>query len=328
MDNLESLRRRAQGAFTEAEALGLGQHLQAALGVTEKHFRRMRSIALGTASMSDERQAAYLTERKVQALEGILSIARSTTADPQKSGYLRLSSADYAVRVAAGLLRLKEGDSHTLIAFPPPLEWASVEVVRAALVAAGNGAKLDYYFPSKRQIELAWERVLASPSPSNQQPGTLADDSAGVSRSELIRMFGWIEELQQYKDRVIRNFVHEARGLHLNHQYARCDQAPGVFLEALRKNVRVLELDWYPMFVNEKLVWLTEAGVTTMVRKEILLPERVGGSVDDSSDRLSPYAPDQSWASVEYPVENLAPLRILLKHRSSPIDWGLYLQDR
>lgn len=304
-----ALRIRASTAIAELRAYTWSmESIRQALGLNEDYFERIASEA-----QNPDRKTArtQLNLRIVTALE---SMAERVSAPPSFDGGMR----DYVTAVCDDIHSLRAGDHHTLLSCPPPLEAYSVDLVHAALRASHRGAQLDYYLPSAAYIAWATSSLLR-PSPARPENGQAPGPSPEeLALNKAVRMFGWVRDLQPTLTLMLNRFSTEAQMLDASESHT-----TGAFTAALGR-IRFFELDFMPINLNEKIVWLSRSNTHIPPRKvriyrEVLLPStKEGESADSPVARLSPYGDTQRWCRVGYPTDYM-PLAALLRQIRRPL---------
>lgn len=319
--SIEALRQQAKLAFLRAEQLGLESDLlRKALGVGEKYFARLRLIADGKARVSERLERISLNRRALGALEGIVQVFE------QASRAIRVRTVqEYEADVIAAFATLTRGDRLTLISGPPPLEWRSMEVVRAALLAARQGATIRYYVPSPDLIARERATLYLQPSrgqeKSRPEPGDL---------ESLRRSFGWFKDLDGCHSIMRENFEVVARRLHKDPRgrVGESDRdASQADLRVLQTQIQFYTLSRWPLTFLQKLCFV-ERGLDqpppddiqpNLVKEcsiETLLPNCDG----DGSTSIDPYADHQRWSSDSYPCEALVAHLPFLKAFSARLE--------
>ncbi len=301
-------RTRARGAIDWARSLKLtDDQLRRMLGVSEPYFRRVLAEAYPDNRPSNESSARFLNPKILDALSGIREVVESMPLAREETVDVYLN------RVLNEIKTLDEGDIHTLVFVPSPLERDHHVVRQEVLEAAHRGATFNYYYPSRRAVKKFFKSLasdeegggVASPQARiDQDPRWQSMDEPEQSevRKQVMQieiLLNWMRDIDGHMGRLRRDF----RNLALSKDE---DCGGSGYHNALLKRVRFWPLRWIPISFNEKVVWITRAGQKhPEIRKEMF-------TIDEREPQQSAHASGRLWMRVKYPItEDL--LRAMLK---------------
>lgn len=294
-DDAMDLRERARKLFEEAAQLGINDDdLQKALGLTENYFKRLSSEVMSHRRNSGK-STRTINEKILTALEGICQVARG------RKGMHSESLEEYIDRVTREFESLGDGDAHTLISIPPPLESErKLHLVRKSVIeAAHRGTKFTYAFPCPKTVTEIFEVFGIGEGASHDKI-----DEEWRERAKTFRdVFSWIRNIESnFENDVMRQLGIDAINLDLD--FGINPHTEGSYTKSLQENVDFRTIGWLPMSFNEKVIWIKHRSKDTTIRKEMFHVSRANSNEPIYSDK-------HQWKWHDYPMSEDALQAIL-----------------